>query len=72
VQAESLQDDESDQDKCYMAYPRLIHSTLTRGQATELLGVAEVSLNRPAAPFAQHNGGQITVQVLVASTSIFP
>jgi hypothetical protein len=64
VQAESLQDDESDQDKCHMADQRLIHSTLTQGQAAELLGVSEESLNRPAAPLVQHNRGQIVVQVI--------
>ena len=58
--AESLQDDESDEGICHMAYQRLIHSTLTCSQATEMLGVSDEGFNRPAAPFAQHNGGQIT------------
>ncbi len=62
--AESLQEDESEQDKGDMQDHGSIDTTLTGGQAAELLGIPEEGLNRPAAAFTKHKSGQIGVQVV--------
>jgi len=64
MQAQALQENERNQDQSDMPHQGSIHTSLAGRQTAELFGVLEKGFDGPADPLPQHDGGQVTDQVI--------